>query len=146
MSFNFSDVKWGRVVLWSILGLIIFLATSYLYVTVRMVILGFQLGGTPPQEAIMEFSSGPLYMVILCLAMALGGFLGGRASARKAEGSYLLNGLLAGIGVAIVFVVYIIVTGSSFSLMVLLWAVLAIAGGALGGWVGGRAAEAEAYA
>ena len=100
MSFNFSDVKWGRVVLWSILGVIIFVATMYLYVTVRMVILGFQLGGNPPQEAIAEFSSGPVYLGILCLAMALAGFLGGRASARKAEGSYLLNGLLSGIGLA----------------------------------------------
>ena len=145
MSFNFSEVKWGRVVLWSILGFIIFLATSYLYVTVRMVILGFQLGGNPPQEAIIEFSSGALYTVILSVAIALGGFLGGRASARKAEGSYLLNGLLTGIGLVIVFAVFFVVTGSSFSLVVLLWAVLAIAAAVLGGWVGGRAAEAEAY-
>jgi len=145
MSFNFSEVKWVRVVVWSILGLVIFLASAYLYVTVRMVILGFQLGGNPPQEAIKEFSSGALYMAVLFLAMALGGFLGGRASARKAEGSYLLNGLLAGIGLTIVFNVYVIVTGGSLDLMMLLYAALAIAGGALGGWIGGRAAEAEAY-
>jgi uncharacterized membrane protein len=146
MSFNFSEVKWGRVVLWSILGLIVFLASAYLYVTVRMFILGFQLGGNPPQEAIAEFSSGTLYKVVLFLAMALGGFLGGRAAARKAEGSYLLNGLLAGIGLTIVFTVYVAVTGGSLNLAMLLFAALAIAGGALGSWVGGRAAEAEAYA
>ena len=111
-----------------------------------MVILGFQLGGNPPQEAIMEFSSGPLYLAILFLAMALAGFLGGRASARKAEGSYLLNGLLAGLGLTIVFNVYVLVTGGSLDLMTLLYAALAIGGGALGSWIGGRAAEAEAYA
>jgi hypothetical protein len=146
MSFDFSKVKWGRVVLWSVLGLIIAIAIPLLYVTVRMFIIGFQIGGNPGVEVQRELSSGPLYMVIWCLAMALGGFLGGRAPARKAEGSYLLNGLLGGLGVAILFAVFLIVTGSSFSLIVLLWVVLAIAASALGGWIGGHAAEAEAYA
>ena len=145
MSFNFSKVKWGRVILWSVLGFIIAIAIPLLYVTVRMFIIGFQIGANPGPEVQRELSSGLLYLVIWCLAMALGGFLAGRAPARKAEGSYLLNGLLAGLGMAILFAVFLIVTGSSFSLIVLLWVVLAIAASALGGWLGGRAAEAEAY-
>ena len=108
-------------------------------------ILRQQYNFSPP-EAAQEFASGTAIRVVALLAVVLGGFLGGLLPARKAEGSYLLNGLLTGLGVAILFVVYIIVTGSSFSPIVLLWAVLAITAGVLGGWVGGRAAEAEAYA
>jgi putative membrane protein (TIGR04086 family) len=145
MSLELSDVKWGRVVLWSILGFIIAVAIPILYVVVRMFILGFQLGGAPPPEAQVEFVTSTAYAVVALLSTALGGFLGGRAAARKAEGSYVLNGLLVGLGMAILLVVFTIFQTSSVSVGTLLQAVLAIAPGALGGWVGGRAAEAEAY-
>jgi hypothetical protein len=145
MSFELSNVKWGRVVLWSILGFIIAIAIPILYVVVRMFILGFQLGGAPPPEAQKEFVISPAYAVVALLSTALGGFLGGRAPARKAEGSYVLNGLLVGLGIAILLVAFTIFQTSSVSVGTLLQAVLAIALGALGGWVGGRAAEAEAY-
>ena len=140
-----GNVKWGRVVLWSILGLVIIVVVPILYVTVRMFILGFQMGGNPGLEAQKALSSGTPIMVVQFLGVALAGFLGGRGTARKAEDSYVLNGLLAGVGIAILFMVYGLVTGGGFSLLLLALAALAIAAGALGGWVGGRAAEAEAY-
>lgn len=140
-----SSIKWGRVALWSVLGFIIFLLIPILYVTVRMFILGFQLGGNPGQEAQIEFSTNTAYRVVSLLAMVLGGFLGGRAPARKAEDSYVLNGLLAGIGLTIIFLVFLVVTRSSFNFWVPVYALLGIAASALGGWLGGRAAEAEAY-
>ena len=145
MSFNFSDVKWGRVIVGIVLTAIIAIAVPVLYVVVRMVILGFQLGGNPPQEAQVEFVLSPVYAVVALLATALGGFLGGRLPARRAEGSYLLNGLLAGLGAAILLAAFAIFQYGSVSWGTLLQAVVAIGGGALGGWVGGRAAEAEAY-
>ena len=132
-----GNIKWGRIVLWSIVGLIILVAVPILYVVVRMVILGFQMGGNPGAEAQKAFSSGPGIIVAIFLAGALSGFLGGRGAARKAEGSYLLNGVLAGVGITILFVVYSLVTGGGFSLLTLGIAALTIAAGVLGGWVGG---------
>jgi putative membrane protein (TIGR04086 family) len=137
-----SNIKWGRVVLWIVLGFIIFIAVPMLSVVVRMVILGFQLGGNPPPEESIRFSTDTVYRVISLLSVVLAGFLGGRAPARKAEGSYVLNGLVVGIGLAIVIVVFAIFQSSSFSFWMPVYAVLAIAAGALGGWLGGRAAEA----
>ena len=65
-----ENVKWGRIVLWGIIGLVIVIAAPILYVVVRMVILGFQMGGNPPAEAQREFASGPGIMVVLFLTSA----------------------------------------------------------------------------
>jgi putative membrane protein (TIGR04086 family) len=89
--------------------------------------------------------SGPGVLVLLCLAALVAGFFGGRSPARKAESSYLLNGLLAGVGITILYLVYTLVTSGRLQPWVIAVAALAIGGGALGGWVGGRAAEAAAY-
>ena len=145
MSFKLSDVKWGRVIVGIVLAFVIAIGISFLYVVVRMFILGFQLGGAPPPEAQKEFVLSPVYAVVALSATVLGGFLGGRLPARRAEGSYLLNGLLVGLGVAILLAVFTIFQTGSVSSGTLLQAALAIGGSALGGWVGGRAAEAEAY-
>jgi putative membrane protein (TIGR04086 family) len=145
MSFNFSEVKWGRVIAGIVLGAIIAIAIPILYVVVRMVMLGFQLGGNPPPEAQVEFLLSAAYAVVAFLATALGGFLGGRLPARRAEGSYLLNGLVVGVGLAIVRAGFSVFQFGSMTVRTPLHAILAIAASALGGWIGGRAAEAEAY-
>jgi len=137
-----SNIKWGRVVLGIVLAFIIAVVIPILYVTVRMFILGFQLGGAPPREAQIKFATDTVYSVVALLSTVLGGFLGGRMPARKAEGSYVLNGLLVGVGLAIIIAVFSVFQSSSFSIWVLLHAALAIAAGALGGWLGGRSAEA----
>jgi putative membrane protein (TIGR04086 family) len=139
---DMSNIKWGRVVLWIVLGLILFIAVPILSVVVRMVILGFQLGGNPPAEESIRFSTDTVYRVISLLSVVLAGFLGGRAPARKAEGSYVLNGLVVGIGLAIVILAFALFQSGSFSFWMPVYAVLAIAAGALGGWLGGRSAEA----
>jgi putative membrane protein (TIGR04086 family) len=139
-----SNIKWGRVVLGIVLAIIVALVVPILYVTVRMVIIGFQ-GGSPDAEAQKEVVLSTSYAVVALVAAVLGGFLGGRLPARKAEGSYLLNGLLVGLGTAILLAVWTFVQSSSFSLGTLLHVAMAIGGSLLGGWLGGRAAEAEAY-
>jgi hypothetical protein len=140
-----SEVKWGRVVGGIVVGVVIGILVPILYVFVRMFILGFQLGGAPPPEAQKEFVISPVYAVIALVATLVGGFVGGRMPARRAEGGYLLNGLLVGVGLAIVVAAFTFFQTSSLNWGTLLQAALAIAGSALGGWVGGRAAEAEAY-
>jgi hypothetical protein len=139
-----ENVKWGRIVMWGIVGILILVVAPILYVTIRMVILGFQMGGNPPQEAQREFASGIQILVVLLVAGGLAGFLGGRGPARKAEGSYLLNGILAGVLVSVLFIVYSLI-GGGFDLMLLVVIAVIIALAALGGWAGGRAAEAAAY-
>jgi hypothetical protein len=140
-----SDIKWGRVLAGIVVGVVIGILVPILYVFVRMFILGFQLGGAPPPEAQKEFVTSTIYAVVALVATLVGGFLGGRMPARRAEGSYLLNGLLVGAGMAIVIAAFTFFQTSSLNWGTLLQAALAVAGSVLGGWVGGRAAEAEAY-
>ena len=139
-----SNIKWGRVVVGIVLAIVIAILVPILYVVVRMVILGFQ-GGSPDAEAQKEVVLSTSYAVVALVAAVLGGFVGGRLPARKAEDGYLLNGLLVGLGTAILIAVYTFFQSSSLSLGTLLHAAMAIGGSALGGWLGGRAAEAEAY-
>ena len=139
-----SNIKWGRVVVGIVLAIVIAILVPILYVVVRMVILGFQ-GGSPDAEAQKEVVLSTSYAVVALVAAVLGGFVGGRLPARKAEDGYLLNGLLAGVGTAILIAVWTFVQSGSLSLGTLLHAAMAIAGSALGGWLGGRAAEVEAY-
>jgi len=139
-----GNIKWGRVVVWAIIGALIMIVVPILYVTVRMVALGFQMGGNPGPEAQKAFSSGPVMLAVVFLGGAVGGFLGGRGPARKAEGSYLLNGILAGVLIAILYLIWSLI-GSGFGLLLLALAAVVIAFSALGGWVGGRGAQAEEY-
>jgi hypothetical protein len=138
-----SDIKWGRVVLWIVLGALIALLISNLFVVVAMVVRGFQLRGAPPQEEQIAFILGLPNNIVGLLTTILGGFLGGRAVARKAEGSYTLNGLFVGIGVGILVAVFYVTQRGGFSFWVPLHVVLGIAGGWLGGLAGGKKAEAE---
>jgi hypothetical protein len=65
--------------------------------------------------------------------------------ARRAAGSYLLNGVLVGVGTVILLIAFGFFQSGTVGWGTLIQGVLAIAGSALGGWVGGRAAEAEEY-
>jgi len=143
MSFNLSDVKWGRAVLWIVLGTIIAILIPTVFMFAYMIVLGFQLRGAPPQEVQVAFLLGIPHNVVGLLATVLGGYLGGRATARRAEGSHLLNGLIVGVGTAIARAGFSVFQYGSFTVWTPLHAVLAIAGGCLGGWLGGRQAESE---
>ena len=89
--------------------------------------------------------SGVLIVVVMFVGALVAGFLGGRGTARRAAGSYLLNGVLAGVGMAILNQIYSFISSGTFSPWALAAGGVAIGGSVLGGWVGGRAAEAEAY-
>ena len=139
-----SNIKWGRVVVGIVLAFVVSVGIAFLYVFVRMFMRGAQgLDTGPEAQKVVVMSS--VYAVVALVATALGGFLGGRLPARRAAGSYLLNGLLVGVGTVILLIVSALLQSGTVGLGMLLQAVLAIGGSALGGWVGGRAAEAEEY-
>ena len=138
-----SNVKWGRAVLWIVLGVVIAFAISNLFIVLAMVVRGFQLRGAPPREEQVAFIVGVPNNIVAVLATALGGLLGGRATARKAEGGYSTNGLVVGVGVGILMAAYSVFQRGQFSAWTPIHAVLGIVGGYLGGLLGGRKAEAE---
>jgi len=139
-----KEIKWVRVVLGIVVAFVLSIGIAFLYVFVRMFMRGAQ-GLDTGQEAQKVVVMSTVYSVVLLVATLVGGFVGGRMPARRAEGSYLLNGLLVGVGTVILFVVWALVQSGTVGWGMLLQAALAIGGSALGGWVGGRAAEAEEY-
>ena len=56
MSLKWSEIRWGRVVLGVILAVAIFVVVPVLINVGYGVVLGFQMRGSPPNEAIMEFA------------------------------------------------------------------------------------------
>jgi hypothetical protein len=141
-----KEIKWGRVVVWIVVGTVIAVAGAVVWSVVGLLPRGFQLGGTPPREEQIAFVLGPVYNTVAALIAGLGALLGGRATARRAEGGYSLNGLFVGIGVGILGGAYSLFNrGGEFTFWPVLTAILSIGGGLLGGVLGGRKAEAEAY-
>ena len=138
-----AKVKWGRAVLWIVLGTLIAFLIANGFMMLAMVVRGFQLRGAPPREEQIAFVVGPVYNGVAVVATALGGLLGGRATARKAEGGYALNGLLVGVGVGLLSGVYSVLQRSAFTVWSPLHLVLGVAGGYLGGLLGGKRAQAD---
>ncbi|MBN1584724.1 MAG: hypothetical protein JXA89_28720 [Anaerolineae bacterium] len=143
MSFNLSDIKWGRAVLWTVLGFLIAFLIPTVIITGYLFVLGFQMRGAPPQEVQIAVLTGIFYNLLAIAGTMLGAFVGGRKTAQGAEDGYQLNGLVTGIGVAIATAVYAVVRISSFTVWVPVHFVLAIAGGWLGGWLVARRASEE---
>lgn len=144
MSFNLSNIRWGRVILWIILGALIAFLIPNIVATVYLVVLGFQMRGTPPQEVQIAVLTGAFYNLVAILGTALGAFIGGRQAARGVEeDGYQLNGLVTGIGVAILATVTAVLRISAFTLWAPLHLILAVAGGWFGGWLVARRASSE---
>ena len=138
-----SNVKWGRVVLWIVLGTAVAFLIANGFMMVAMLVRGFQLRGAPPQEEQIAFIVGPVYNTVAIVASALGGLIGGRAVARKAAGSYTLNGLPVGVLVGLLMGLYAWMQRGDFTVWSPLHLVLGVAGGWLGGMLGGKRAQAD---
>ena len=52
MSFDFSSLKWGRIVIGVIVGFVVALLVNLLLQVGYGVVLGFQMRGAPPQDMI----------------------------------------------------------------------------------------------
>lgn len=138
-----KDIKWGRVVLWIVLGTAIAFLIATGFMMVAMLVRGVQLRGTPPLEEQIAFIVGPIYNTVAIIASALGGLIGGRAAARRAAGSYSLNGLLVGLLVGLLMGAYAWMQRGDFTVWSPLHLVLGTAGGWLGGLLGGQRAQAD---
>lgn len=141
MSFNFSSLKWGWVVVGTIVG---FLAGALLNLIIQFgygLVLGFQLRGSPPQEVLIAAFSTLPFLLLAVVMTFLGGLIGGRMAARRSEDNPLLAGLVTGLLVAILVAVWRAISWSP-DLWMVLGGISAFAGGWLGGWlVHHRAAE-----
>ena len=138
-----GNIKWGRAVVWMVLGAIIAIVLAMVWSVVGMLPRGFQLRGTPPREEQIAWAFGPVYNAVAAVITGLVALLSGRSTARKAEGGYTLNGLLVGIGVGILVAVYGVFSRGEFTFWPVLHAILGVAGGWLGGMLGGKRAEAD---
>jgi len=133
MSFDFSTLKWGRIIIGVFVGFVIALVVNILLQVAYGVVLGFQMRGAPPQEMIIAAIKTPVFQLLAALFVFLGGLVGGRIAARPDETNRQLAGLITGVLLAILAVIWRAFSWGAADFWMLVQAVLAI----VGGWVGG---------
>ena len=89
MSFKWSDIRWGRVILGTVLAFIIAAGGSMLVQVFYGLVRGFQLRGAPPREVLVAFAISLTNLVIGLVLTALGALIGGRVAARRVEAGCL---------------------------------------------------------
>jgi hypothetical protein len=136
MSFDFSSLKWGRIVIGVIVGFVVALLVNLILQVGYGVVLGFQMRGAPPQEMMVAAVKSLPFQLLAALFVLLGGFVGGRMAARPAETNHQLAGLVTGILLAILVVIWRALSWGAPDVWMVIQAVLAV----LGGWLGGRLA------
>jgi hypothetical protein len=136
MSFDFSSLKWGRIVIGVIVGFLIALLVNLILQVGYGVVLGFQMRGAPPQEMMVAAVKSLPFQLLAALFVLLGGIVGGRIAARPAETNRPLAGLITGVLLAVLVVIWRAFSWGAADLWMLIQAVLAI----IGGWIGGRLA------
>ncbi len=138
MSSGSSSVKWGRVVIGTLVGFLIGVVGNLILQTIYGVVLGFQARGMPPQDQMIAAIKSLPFQILAALLILLGGFIGGRMAARDAESDHLKAGLITGVLLAI-----LVAAWRAFSwgpdLGMGIHAVLAI----VGGWLGGQLAASR---
>lgn len=93
MSGNFSNLKWGSIVVGVLVGLLIAVLLNIALQFGYGLILGFQLRGAPPQETLIAaYTSLPFQLMALALTL-IGGIVSGRFAGRRCEGAEMLAGL-----------------------------------------------------
>ncbi|HAV78830.1 MAG TPA: hypothetical protein DCX53_15880 [Anaerolineae bacterium] len=131
MADQLSQIKWGRVVLTTIIVFVVAFLTITLVVTVYATYLGFQARGAPDPEMITAFANqyAPLLGSIFLILFT---FLGARHIARRVESAPSINALAVGLLGGLVH------TASSFTnlfdLNALPVSILVVGAG----WLGGR--------
>jgi hypothetical protein len=138
MSFDFSTLKWGRIVIGVIVGFVIALLVNILLQVGYGVVLGFQMRGAPPQELIIAAIKTPVFQLLAALFVFLGGLVGGRIAARPDETNRQLAGLITGVLLAVLAVVWRAFSWGAADFWMLIQAVLAVVGGWLGGLLAAR--------
>ena len=138
MSFDFSTLKWGRIVIGVIVGFVIALLVNILLQVGYGVVLGFQMRGAPPQDMIIAAIKTPTFQILAALFVFLGGLVGGRIAARPDETNHQLAGLITGVLLAVLAVVWRAFSWGAADFWMLIQAILAVVGGWLGGLLAAR--------
>ena len=127
MSDQFSQVKWGRVILTAGVVYLLSFLTNFIVVTIYAFVLAFQARGTPDQAMIQAFANqyapwiGPLSLLLFT-------FLGARHIVKRVELAFPLHGILLGTIAGLINIAF------GFSLSDLLLMALTITVG----WLGAR--------
>lgn len=134
---QFSDIRWGRVLLAGLVVSVLSLLVVTLVITAYGFILGIQTRGAPDQARIEQFANqvGPCGGPVLALLLTL---VAAAWVARKVEAATSLHGVLVGLVVAIIGLIVPLTFGGMMGLLDLVWFVLTVAAGGLGGVLGSR--------
>ncbi len=95
MTNQFSQIKWGRVLLTALVVYVLSFVAVFVIVTGYASILAFQARGAPDQAMIQAFANqyapwiGPLILILFS-------FLGARHVARRVASAFALHGILLG--------------------------------------------------
>src|SRR5688572_31421131 len=128
MTTQLSQIKWPRVVLTALVVSVAGFLTTFLIVTAYAFILALQARGAPDQTMIMAFADqyapwiGPISLILFT-------FLGALHIARRVDNAVTLHGIVLGVLVSLVGIIF---DGLSVSTLVTI--VLTIGAG----WLGSR--------
>ena len=139
MSFDFSSLKWGRIVLGAIVGFVI----AFLINIVVPTVIGFQVRGNPPQDMVVAAVKSPAFQIGAALLVLLGGLVGGRMAAHPAETNRPLAGLVTGVLLGVLLAAWRAFSWGTVDLWVVIFIILAILGGWLGGQLAARRTDEE---
>ena len=139
MSSKFSSINWLWVIAGGIIGFVLFMGITLVVNVGYGVVLGFQMRGTPPQDILYAALSSTPFMVMSLLWTIVGSLIGGRMAGKHAGDAATLAGLLAGILMAIA----ILILQRDLGMWTLSQLILAVAGGAVGGWFASRHSESD---
>jgi len=134
MSFDFSTVKWGWVVIGAIVAIVVAIVLSLVFQFGYGVVIGFQLRGNPPQEMLIEAFMSTPFLILGVIITGIGALVGGHTAARRSEDNPQLAGLMTGILIA-VLAVALRAWQWGLDLWTLPNVVLAVLGGWAGGWL-----------
>jgi hypothetical protein len=136
-----SSLKWGRIILGVIIGFAIALVVNLLLQVGYGVVLGFQMRGAPPQDMMIAAVKSLPFQLLAALFVFLGGLVGGRFAARPAGTNRPLAGLITGVVLAILAVIWRAFSWGAADFWMLIQAILAVLGGWLGGVLAARRTE-----
>jgi hypothetical protein len=131
-----SSLKWGRIALGVIVGVLVAVAGVMVAQLLWGVVLGFQLRGSPPQSALIAAYTSLGFQLVGALLALLGGILGGRFAAKPDDTKRTLAGLITGFILGTLLIAWRAFSWSTVDVWVIFYAVLAIAGG----WIGAKLA------
>jgi hypothetical protein len=133
MNSEFSKVPFGRIIIVGVIIVLLNILIVTLVVTGYAFYLGFQARGAPDQERISQFAQWISSILSPLLGIVLT-FVGARWVRKKALAAKRHGGLILGVVVIFLSILTDIAFRSPFRPIDLLWFVLILLAGWLGGW------------